>query len=93
MGKLLCSIMELTLLLILLALESMEARLVIMNESPLQEEVRELQEALAGLLALETSVKEVLEALVLEALEVELVEVLLQEVDPQDILALSNHMP
>ena len=43
MAKLLCSIMELTPLLILLALESMEARLVIMNESLLQEEAREAE--------------------------------------------------
>ena len=67
MAKLLCSITELTQLLILLALESMEARLVIMNESLLQEEARELQEALVGLLALEVPVKEVLEALVLRS--------------------------
>jgi hypothetical protein len=76
MATLPCSIMELTLLLILLALELLEVRLVIMNGSPVKEQAQELEEVLVALVA----------PVVLE------VEVLLQEVEPQDILALSNRM-
>ena len=72
-----CSIMELTLLLILLALELLEVRLVIMNGSSVKEEAQQLGEVLAGLVA---------PVVVLE------VEVLLQEVEPQDIMAFSNRM-
>ena len=77
MATLPCFIMELTLLLILLALELLEVRLVIMNGSPVKEEAQELEEVLPGLVA---------PVVVLE------VEVLLQEVEPLDILALSNRM-
>ena len=76
MATLPCSIMELTPLLILLALELLEVRLVIMNGSPVKEEAQQLEEVLAGLVA--------------PVVELE-VEVLLQEVEPLDILALSNH--
>ena len=72
-----CSIMELTLLLILLALALLEVILVIMNELSVKEEAQELEEVLAGLVA---------PVVVLE------VEVLLQEVEPQDIMAFSNRM-
>lgn len=75
MATLPCSIMELTQLLILLALALLEVKLVIMNESPVKEEAQELVGLVVGLVA---------QVVLLE------VEVLLQEVEPQDILALSN---
>ena len=79
MATLPCSIMEPTQLLILLALALSEVKLVIMNESPVKEEVQELVGLLVGLVV----------GLVAQVVLLE-VEVLLQEVEPQDILALSN---